>query len=135
MGGTNNSPNTQGNNGLGVLTNRSVRPTQKGLDIVKQHLSNPLFTDDGRNALMINRIQNAIDTGTLLTNADASFYMHEISESTIMRGIYTDASYKIAHQAALNKYGVSPFSVYAPEVIQQLRESFHPSWFKFWGIE
>jgi hypothetical protein len=61
--------------------------------------------------------------------------MHEISESTIMRGIYTEASYEIAHQAALNKYGVSPFSVYALEVIQQMRESFNRGWFKFWGIE
>jgi len=47
-GGANNLPNPLGSNGLGVLTNRPITPTQKGLDIIKQHLSNPLFSDDGR---------------------------------------------------------------------------------------
>jgi len=94
----------------------------------------PIVAQRG-NALMIHRVQEAIDTGTLLTKADASFYMHEISEFTMMRGGYTEEIYNVAHQAALNKYDVSPFSVYAPEVIQQMRESFGRGWFKFWGIE
>ena len=49
------------------------------------------------------------------TGADANFYLHEAAEATMMgRGLGYDA----AHAAALNKYGVSPFSLYHPDVIQ-----------------
>ena len=42
--------------------------------------------------------------------------------------------YDAAHAAALQKYGVSPFSVYPPQVIQALPGSFNQKWFNFWGI-
>jgi hypothetical protein len=68
-----------------------------------------------------------------LTGADASFYVHELSEATKMaRGF----DYTRAHQFALNKYQVSPFSVYHPKVISQLNRIepgyFNNNWTKFW---
>ncbi len=41
--------------------------------------------------------------------------------------------YDAAHDAALLKYQVSPFSVYHPEVIQANPGIFNSSWFNFWG--
>lgn len=43
-------------------------------------------------------------------------------------------AYDEAHTAALAKNGVSPFSVYAPEVIQSFPENFNDRSFSFWGI-
>jgi hypothetical protein len=66
-----------------------------------------------------------------ISGADASFYLHEVSEATMMgRGL----SYEAAHAGALGKYGVSPFSVYAPEVVAANPGSFNSNWFAFWGI-
>ena len=62
--------------------------------------------------------------------------MHEVAEATMMRGCeYNLETYNLAHVMALLKYGVSPFSVYAPEVIMQMPECFGTGWKKFWGIE
>jgi hypothetical protein len=65
--------------------------------------------------------------------ADAVFYLHEVSEATmIARGL----SYDAAHAAALTKYGVSPFSVYAREVVAASPHfSTSPGWVKFWGLK
>lgn len=45
-------------------------------------------------------------------------------------------SYTDAHQFALDKYKVSPFSVYYPDVISQVNVlepgSFNNRWFEFW---
>ena len=43
-------------------------------------------------------------------------------------------AYEEAHAAALEQYGVSPFSVYAPEVIEQFPELFNSAWRAFWGL-
>jgi len=78
---------------------------------------------------MVDRLRVALRTETPITGADASFYFHEVSEATMMgRG----AAYEVAHPAALSKYGVSPFSVYHPDVIRALPESFGPNWAAFW---
>jgi hypothetical protein len=58
--------------------------------------------------------------------------MHELSEATMMR---RGMPYNAAHEAALGKYGVSPYSVYHPDVISALPEFFNPSWFDFWGLK
>lgn len=56
----------------------------------------------------------------------------KISESTMMgRGM----SYESAHAAAIEKYGVSPFSLYHPEVIQQFPGEFNNAWRAYWGIQ
>jgi YD repeat-containing protein len=117
--------------GLGKLTNREVMISQKGLDIVKNHLSR--FGDFSENKLMLQRLENILKGNKSLTGADASFYVHELSEATKMaRGF----DYTKAHQFALDKYQVSPFSVYHPEVISQLNRIepgyFNNNWTKFW---
>jgi hypothetical protein len=45
---------------------------------------------------------------------------------------YTREAYKIAHDAALEHYGVSPFAVYHFDVIKQFPGLFNSSWFKYW---
>ncbi|QUH31967.1 hypothetical protein HYG85_08790 [Vallitalea guaymasensis] len=70
--------------------------------------------------------------GQPITGADASFYMHEAAEATMMqKGI----AYKAAHEAVLQKYNVSPYSVYHPEVIQQFSEWFNQGFKNFWGLK
>ncbi len=92
---------------------QGIRVTQNGLDIAAKHLAQ--FGEHGPNQAMLARLQSAL--GGRVTGAEANFYLHEISEATMMgRGM----SYDAAHAAALEKYGVSPYSLYHPEVIQQL---------------
>jgi len=70
-------------------------------------------------------------SGQQISGADAIFYTHEAAEATMMgRGL----SYDAAHGAALEKYGVSPYSAYHPDVIQALTEHFNSNWYKFFGI-
>lgn len=58
--------------------------------------------------------------------------MHEVSESTMMKkGI----DYDTAHAKALQKYNVSPFSVYHADVIKSMPENFGMAWRKFWGLD
>jgi filamentous hemagglutinin len=44
-------------------------------------------------------------------------------------------SYEAAHAAAMGKYGVSPFGLYHPAVIQQFPAEFNNAWRAFWGIQ
>jgi hypothetical protein len=121
-------------------TDPKVRVSQKGLDMVKAHLSRPNFTDPYTgelgteyppNAAMIQRLEEALNQGNTLSGADANFYFHELYESTLMdRGL----SYDEAHEQALNRYGVSRLAIYHPDVIQALPRFFSPAWFDFWGI-
>lgn len=122
---------TQGGAGLGKLNGRQVAVSEKGLQRVETHLSQ--FGDVPENNLMLERLRTAMANGDKVTGADAIFYTHELSEYTMMaRGL----DYPSAHQAALSKYQVSPFSVYHPEVIQQINliepGSFNPKWLQFW---
>jgi len=81
---------------------------------------------------MVGRLQQALASGSRISGADASFYLHEVSEATMMgRGL----SYEAAHAGALGKYGVSPFTVYAPEVILANPGSFNSNWFTFRGLK
>lgn len=84
----------------------------------------------------------AMTNGQKVTGADASFYMHEVAESTAMkplmaRGMSFSDAYDIAHPASLQKYQVSPFSVYHPDVIRQVNllepGSFNNNWIEFWS--
>jgi hypothetical protein len=122
-------PGAQGGEGLGSLAGRSINVSDRGLAQVTDHLGQ--FDPHPPNDAMIGRLSSALANGQPVTGADASFYMHELAESTLMR---QGLDYATAHGAALAKYGVSPFSVYAPEVIQQMPEYFNSNWFDFWGI-
>ena len=81
---------------------------------------------------MIERLRAAQQEGRTISGADASFYMHELTEATLMEG---GMDYEAAHDAALAKYGVDPRSVYHPDVIRQFPDRLNDSWFRFWGIE
>lgn len=117
-------------NGLGKLNGKSINVSEKGLNLVKKHISQ--FGDIPENQAMINRIESALKNGKPITGADASFYMHEAAEATMMqKGI----SYEVAHEAVLQKYNVSPYSVYHPEVIQQFSEWFNQGFKNFWGLQ
>jgi hypothetical protein len=118
--------------GLGKLTNSAVRISQKGLDLVTQHLSK--FGPVKENELMLLRLNEALRSGKTVTGADASFYIHEVTEATKMsKGM----NYIEAHQFALSKYQVSPFSVYHPDVINAVNAiepgSFNNKWIDFWS--
>jgi len=111
------SPRRKGVAAKGVEAG-GVRVTQKGIDIATEHLAQ--FGEHAPNQAMLDRLGSAV--GTRVTGADANFYLHEISEATMMgRGM----SYDAAHAAALGKYGVSPYSLYHPEVIQQFPSLFN----------
>jgi hypothetical protein len=115
--------------GLGIFADSQVAVTQKGFDLVSNHLSQ--FGDFPPNQMMLDRLQAAMDAGNPITGADAVFYTHEASEATMMaRGM----SYDEAHAAALQKYGVSPYSVYHPDVIQANPGWLNQNWRNFWGI-
>lgn len=97
--------------------------------MVEEHLSQ--FGPYPENEMMVARLRDALAQGRPVSGADASFYMHEMNEATLMgRGLGYDA----AHASALSKYQVSPFSVYHPDVIQALPGTFNDNWFAFWGI-
>jgi filamentous hemagglutinin len=122
----------EGGGALGKLTDRQVNISDKGLSIVETHLAQ--FGSVPENDLMISRLRSALAEGRPIDGADASFYIHELSESTMMmRGF----DYSKAHQGALNKYQVSPYSVYHPDVINAINAiepgSFNPNWLKFWS--
>jgi len=68
----------------------------------------------GPNEEMVAGITNAFENGGPLTGAYQNFYQHELLESSL---IDQGANYEAAHAAALAEYSVSPFSLYAPEVI------------------
>ena len=116
--------------GLGKLTGKSINVSEKGLNSVKNHISQ--FGDIPENTAMINRIETALKNGQPITGADASFYMHEAAEAIMMKN---GISYKAAHEAVLQKYNVSPYSVYHPEVIQQFSEWFNQGFKDFWRLK
>lgn len=119
-----------GGTGLGRVAGMSVRVSEKGLGIVERHLAN--FDAFAPNDAMVARLRGALNSGARISGADASFYFHEVSEATMMgRGL----SYQAAHVGALGKYGVSPYSVYHPDVIVANPGWFNSNWFDFWGIK
>ena len=116
--------------GLGDLAGREVRVSQKGLNLVENHLAQ--FGHVEQNVMMIQRLRSALADGRKVSGADASFYLHEAAEATMMkRGM----GYYPAHDAALLRYNVSPYSVYHPNVIRSLPDEFNSNWRAFWGIE
>lgn len=84
--------------------------------------------------MMINRLRTALAEKKQISGADASFYIHELSEYTKMKG---GLDYSMAHGEALKKYQVSPYSVYHPDVIEKLNKEqpgyFNSNWLKFWS--
>ena len=116
--------------GLGKLSGNTYKVTRQGIDAIGNHL-NSTGMASAENSAMINRLENALLNGHSITGADASFYLHELKEASLMQ---SGMLYENAHQAALNYYNVSPFSVYDPSVIQEFIINFNQNWLNFWGI-
>ena len=116
--------------GLGKLSGKTYKITQKGIDIIKKHIKDNNF-ECYENIQMIKRLENALIKGEKITGADASYYFHEIREWYLMKNGF---AYDEAHAAALKIYGVSPFSVYHPDVILMEPSAWGAPWFKFWEI-
>lgn len=115
--------------GLGQISGKSYNVTQSDINAITKHLSGNLSAPE--NTAMINRLQNALNSGQSINGADASFYLHELKEIELMQ---TGMTQTTAHQAAIKYYGVSPFSTYHPDVIKTMPETFNSRWFDFWGI-
>jgi len=78
-------------NGLGKLNGKSINVSEKGLNLVKKTYI-PVWrysrkpSDDKQN-------ESALKNGQPITGADASFYMHEVAEATMMqKGIPYESS-------------------------------------------
>jgi RHS repeat-associated protein len=108
---------------FGVAEGGGVQLTQQGLDVVGNHLAQ--FDEFAPNTQMMQNLQEAFDAGQPVTGANANFYLHETSEAAFMGN---GLSYDAAHAAALEQYGVSPFSLYTPEVIQANPTLFNNAW-------
>jgi hypothetical protein len=119
----------EGGVGLGSLVGVEMEITAENLSTVAAHLAQ--FGEWGPNAAMLQRLTAALEAGNSISGADLVFYTHELLESQLMA---SGMSYEAAHAAALAEYGVSEFSVYAPEVIQAFPELFNLNWLRFWGL-
>jgi filamentous hemagglutinin len=111
-----------------VAARGAVTVTREGLDQVVSHLAQ--FGEHPPNQAMIERLESQL--GSQVSGADANFYLHELSESEYMAEGLSDEA---AHAAALESGGVSPFSLYHPEVIQQFPQYFNNAWRAFWGLQ
>jgi RHS repeat-associated protein len=106
-----------------------VTLTQEGIDAVGSHLSQ--FDEFAPNTQMVQRLQSSFDAGQNVTGADANFFLHETSEANFMsQGLDYDA----AHAASLELHGASPFSLYAPEVIDANPTLFNNAWRQAAGL-
>jgi hypothetical protein len=121
---------------FGTLAGQEFTVTGSNIEKIETHLQR--FSEeeeDGsmapQNEMMLDRLKTAFAEGRAVYGADASFYFHELHEASLMdAGI----DYPEAHSSAFAKYGVSPFSVYAPEVVQSFPELFNSHWLKFWDL-
>ncbi|WP_292795023.1 hypothetical protein [Nostoc sp. NMS7] len=117
-------------NFLGTLTDKEYDVERENLEIIKKHISK--FNDFLPNQKMIERLQQALDSGQKISGADASFYFHELKEAELMEQGY---DWYTSYPMAVAHYGVSPYSLYHPEVIRAYPEEFNRNWMKAWRIE
>ena len=118
--------------GLGKISGKEYTVTQSGVDNIKNYLTEQGFIGDYENQAMLNRLENALSSGQKITGADAVFYTHELKEAQL---VASGIEQTVAHEAALQYYEVSPFSVYHPDVIQMEPGWWNNAWYDFWGIE
>jgi len=134
------SPPAGDGNGFGKLSGNEYHVTEQGIQTIESHLSRPEFIDSytGRtaleepeNATMINRLMSALSQGQAVSGADASFYLHELYENTLMGDGMGSVE---AHEAALARYEVSPFSIYHSDALLANPGAFGLPYFEFWGL-
>jgi RHS repeat-associated protein len=112
---------------VSLATDTGVMATREGLIDVSQHLAT--FGTDPANAAMYSRLTTAFENGQALTGADATFYQHELIESSIMDA-GMDA--RAAHLQTLDMQGIQyapgyEAQLYHPTVIQQFPAYFSPA--------
>ena len=116
--------------GLSLETSEAssgIQVSQKGLDLITEHLGRLDPAD--YNDAMIDRLRTAMQNGDRVFGPDADFYMHEANEATLMnRGLLYDE----AHIQALERYGVTEFDLYHPEIIKTYK--FNEAWWNYWMI-
>jgi len=112
----------------GAAAEQGIQITEEGLAAVIDHLAQ--FGEWPANQAMIDRLSAQL--GEVVTGADANFYTHELMEANFMGSGMT---YDEAHTLAIQIEGVSPFSLYHPEVIEQCPECFNANWRAYWGID
>jgi filamentous hemagglutinin len=105
--------------------------TEEGLAAITNHLTNtvPGAIEAPENQFML----QALNAGEYATGAYENFYLHELEEAEFMsQGL----SYETAHPMTLDALGHSPFSLYAPEIIEQMGHAYwNPNWFDYWGLK
>lgn len=119
---------------LGNLATQTDFVEAEKFRIVEQHLAQfeEFPGEFPQNEAMLDRLRSALAEGREISGADLSFYYHELKEAELMA---SGLSYYEAHAAALQVYGVSPFSLYHPEVIKAFPDEFNKNWFDAWGID
>ncbi|MEH2002379.1 MAG: hypothetical protein V7L00_27210 [Nostoc sp.] len=117
-------------NFLGTLTDKEYDVEHEKLEIIRKPISK--FDEFLPSQKMIERLEQTLDLGQKISGADASFYFHELKEAALMEQGY---DWYTAHPMAIAYYGVSPYSLYHPEVIKAYPEDFNRNWRKAWGIE
>lgn len=117
---------------FGVLAGKNLPVSSEQVDAIEQHLSRPELDHWEVNDLMIERLRQAVSSGENVTNADAAFLTHELSEKKLMD---TGVPYVEAHERALSQYGVDQRALYDRTVIEQMPQWFNRSYKSFWGIE
>lgn len=118
--------------GLGSISGKEYIVTQTGIDNVKKYLIEQGFINDYENQAMLERLEQALANGEKITGADAVYYTHELKEAQL---VASGMEQGLAHQTALQFYGVSPYSVYHPDVIKMQPEWWNDAWYDFWEIE
>jgi RHS repeat-associated protein len=120
---------------LGAIRGSTIRPTQKGIDIISNHLGQ--FGNVPENTFMLQRINAKLSSGGVLTYADANFYAHELEEAALMaKGV----SQGTAHENALSLYGLCEWDLYDPAAVKAADEvygqkSMNPAYYQYWGIK
>jgi hypothetical protein len=117
-------------NFLGILTDQEYGVEHDKLEIIRNHISK--FPEFLPNYKMMERLQLALELEQKISGADASFYFHELKEAALMEQGY---DWYTAHPMAIKHYGVSPYSLYHPEIIRAYPEDFNKNWRKAWEIE
>ncbi len=109
------------------LTTENIKITNKGIDVVEQHLAR--FGPDAPNQVMVQRLRDIAAGKIKPTQADLNFYSHELREFVRYRrqgrphGAGDDYSlWNNAHTATLEDYGIPGMleDLYHPDAIRQL---------------
>jgi hypothetical protein len=126
----NKKPGPTSSESVGAPNTGGTNPAYSVTDIarVTQHLKSPGLDPFAANDVMLQRIGQAVEKGQPLTEGQANFMKHELTEAELMKG---GMSYEQAHEQALTTH--PPGRNYDPDVIDEFPE-FGPWWRKMNGL-